>query len=414
MQAEILSVGTELLLGEIADSNAEYISQRLKESGVDVYRRVTIGDNLARLSGAFKEAMERADIVIATGGLGPTSDDLTAQALASATGRRLLFHAGAWESIAKRFQRLGRDPSESQRKQALIVEGGSFFGNPEGTAPGQFIFCEGKLAALLPGPPREMAPMFENSLMPLIKQQFPSLIPLWSKNLRLAGLPEASVGEMLGDLMESSNPSVAPYAGLGEVRLRIAARGKDPEETCRIGQAMEMRVRERLKDYIYGENQETLEEACGHLLARGGWTLAVSESVTGGLVSHRLTQVPGSSRYFKMGIVAYHPSVKSTVLGLARDTVVKHQAVNPEVAGAMAANVSALAGTKIGLSTTGFAGPEGGTSEEPVGTVYTGLSHPGGTILDRRTFSGSRARVKEYAAGRALYVLWDFLKRNRS
>ncbi len=413
MQAEILSVGTELLLGEIADSNAQYISQRLKESGVDVYRRVTVGDNLARLSGAFKEAMERADIVIATGGLGPTSDDLTAQALASAMGRKLLFHEGAWESIAKRFQTLDRVPSESQKKQAFIVEGGSFFENPEGTAPGQFILYEGKIAALLPGPPREMVPMFENSLVPLIRREFPNLVPLWIKDLRLAGLPEASVGEMLGDLMESSNPSVAPYAGLGEVRLRIAARGDDPEDTYRIGHAMEACVRERLKDYIYGKDQETLEEACGHLLARGGWTLAVSESVTGGLVSHRLTQVPGSSRYFKMGIVAYHPSVKSTVMGLARDAVIKNQAVNPEVAKAMAENVRALAGTKIGLSTTGFAGPEGGTSEEPVGTVYTGLSYPGGTIAHRRIFSGSRARVKEYAAGRALYVLWDFLKGNK-
>ncbi len=409
MQAEILSVGTELLLGEIADSNAQCISQRLKETGVDVFRRVTVGDNKGRLTEAFKEALKRADLVIATGGLGPTSDDITAECLATALGRKLSFHQGAWDSISRRLIKLGREPGDNQKKQAYVVEGGGFFENPEGTAPGQFVLTGGKLAALLPGPPGEMVPMLQNHLIPLIKREFKDLVPLWTKDLKLSGLSEALLGETLGDLMEQGNPSVAPYASLGDLRLRIAARGKDLKESKEAVLKTERIIRERLKEHIYGENDDTLERVCGDLMAKKGLTLAVSESVTGGLLAHRLTMVPGSSRYFKMGLVAYHPAIKATVLGLSRDAVEKNMAVNPEVAVAMAENVRALAGAKIGLSTTGFAGPEGGTPQEPVGTVYVGLSHPGGSSHYRQAFSGSRARIKEYAASRALYVLWAHL-----
>ena len=253
MQAEIISVGTEVLLGEILDTNAQYISTRLKDIGIDVYRRVTIGDNKKRLKACFAEALSRADVVIATGGLGPTDDDITAECLASAIGKNVSFNAAAWEHMMNWFSRWGRQPGDVEKKQAFVIEEGNFFPNDSGTAPGQYVFVDGKLCVILPGPPREMTPMFENSVIPLIKKTFPNLIPLFTTNLKLIGLPEAKVGEVVRDLMESSNPTLAPYAGSWEVRLRIAARGKSVEESKELVAGMERKVRERLNDYIWGE-----------------------------------------------------------------------------------------------------------------------------------------------------------------
>jgi len=410
VNAEILSVGTELLLGEIVDTNAQYISARLKSIGVDVYRRVTVGDNPARLTTAFREAMGRASIIVATGGLGPTDDDITAACLAEAIGRRLEFREDAWETILRWFAKSGRTPGDPERKQACIVEGGAFFANRVGTAPGQAVLSGGNLFVLLPGPPSEMIPMFETEVVPLIRKTYPGLVPLVSRSLNLVGIPEARVGEMVKDLMESTNPTVAPYVGLGEVRLRIAARGRGQKESQEMVAQMEEKLRQRLDGYIYGKDEETLEEAVGKLLERKGLTLGVAESVTGGLVCHRITTTPGSSRYFKMGLVAYSPKVKVSCLSVSPKDAEKHDAVNPEVAKSMASGVRDLAGADIGLSTTGFAGPGGGTAEEPLGTVYVGLSYKDRLLVDRAVFPGKRDRVKALGAQRALYCLWKFLK----
>jgi nicotinamide-nucleotide amidase len=292
----------------------------------------------------------------------------------------------------------------------MLVQGGVVLHNRFGTAPGQAVLADGKLAAALPGPPREMIPMLENELLPLLKRHFPGLRPIESRNLRLVGVPESRVGEELRDLMESSNPTLAPYVGTAELRLRIAAKAHSTGEARRMIAGVEAEVRRRLGDSIYGADTDSLESVCGQLLVRGGLTLAVAESVTGGLVAHRITLVPGSSRYFKMGVVAYHNAVKVTSLGVPKDAVAKNDAVNPDVAGAMAEGVRALAGAKIGLATTGFAGPDGGTPEEPVGTVYTAVAYEGGVVLDRQVYAGTRASVKEYAAQRALILLWQYLK----
>lgn len=410
MQAEVLSVGTELLLGEITDTNAQFISARLKESGIDVYRRTTVGDNPARLLASFSEALERAGIVIATGGLGPTDDDLTASALAASLGRRLVWSEEAWDWTLQWFQRRGRTPTESDRKQAMIVEGGIALKNSNGTAHGQAVLAGGKLAAILPGPPREMIPMLETQVLPLIRQTFPGLVPLFSKDLKLIGIGESKVGETVRDLMGRSNPSLAPYAGTGEVRLRIAAKGASALEAQEMIAGVEAEVRSRLGEFIYGAGKDTLESACGDLLTKRGLTVAVAESVTGGLVAHRLTLVPGSSRYFRMGVVAYHPSVKVTCLGVSGEAASRNDAVNPEVTRSMAEGVRALSGAKIGLSTTGFAGPDGGTPEEPVGTIYTAVAHEGGVTVDRQVYGGPRGTVKDNAAQRALYLLWNLVR----
>ncbi len=410
VQAEVLSVGTELLLGEITDTNAQVISARLKDAGIDVYRRITVGDNPARLAASFSEALGRAGVVIATGGLGPTDDDVTAAALAAAVGRKLVFHEEAWSWTLEWFKRRGRVPTESDRKQAMIVEGGIPLRNGNGTAPGQAVLVDGKLAAILPGPPREMVPMLETQVLPLIRSSFPGLSPLYSRDLKLVGIGESKVGETLRDLMERSNPTLAPYVGTAEVRLRIAARGESEEAARKMIFGVETEVRSRLSDFIYGADKDTLESVCGEVLTKKGLTLAIAESVTGGLVAHRVTLVPGSSRYFRMGVVAYHPSIKVTCLGVPGEAASRKDAVNPEVAKSMAEGVRALAGARIGLATTGFAGPDGGTPEEPVGTVYTAVAYEGGAAIDRQVFGGPRATVKDYAAQRALYVLWNYLR----
>ena len=408
-----MSIGTELLLGEITDTNAQYISARLREIGVSVYRRETLGDNRSRLTGAFREALGRASLVIATGGLGPTDDDVTAECLAAALGLPLEFHDGAWEDMLEWFRVRGRTPSAADRKQAMIVRGGIPFRNKVGTAPGQAILTGGKLACVLPGPPREMIPMFEEHLLPLIRSTFTDLIPLYIKNLKLAGLPESKVGEAIEDLMDSSNPTVAPYVSRGEIRIRIAAGNKDLAESRKMVAQVAEEVKKRLRDYIYGEDDDTLESVIGEMISRRGLSIAVAESVTGGLVAHRLTNVPGSSRYFKMGMVAYNPAIKATCLGVPDEALREDEAVNAETAVSMASGVRALSGARIGLATTGFAGPTGGTKKEPVGTVYVAVCDDRGTEVERYIYTGSRTDVKEYGAGRALYVLWRRLMRSR-
>ncbi|MGE5578602.1 MAG: competence/damage-inducible protein A [Bacillota bacterium] len=410
MHAEVLSVGTELLLGEITDTNAQEISARLKEAGIDVYRRVTVGDNMARLQASFSEALGRADVVIATGGLGPTDDDLTAEALAVAMGRKLVFDETAWSWTRSWFERRGRAPTESDRKQAMIIEGGMALRNFNGTAPGQAVVTDGKVAAILPGPPREMIPMLQDQVLPLISSQFPHLAPLHCRDLKLVGIGESRVGEVVRDLMRCSNPTLAPYAGSGEVRLRIAAKSQSPKEATAMLDRVEAEVRSRLQEYVYGTGDATLESVCGDLLAKKGLTLAIAESVTGGLIAHRVTLVPGSSRYFRMGVVAYDPAVKVTCLGVSGEAVRKNDAVSADVARDMALGVKTLAGAKIGLATTGFAGPDGGTPDEPVGTVYTAVASADGVTVDRQVYGGSRAAVKQYASQRALYMLWTTVR----
>jgi len=409
LEAEILSIGTELLLGEIPDTNAQYISSRLRDVGVNVYRRITVGDNPNRLTMAFEESIQRADIVMSTGGLGPTEDDVTAQCLAAALKRELVFSEDAWESIVRSLKARGRTPSQLDKKQAYIVNGGFFIPNSIGTAPGQGIVVDDKLIIILPGPPHEMQPMFENQVLPLIKERYPNLVPIKYVDLKVVGLPEAKVAEAISDLLKSQNPTVATYTGLGEVRVRIAATGQNQDESRSLIDQMEKEIRRRLKTHVYGRGDETLEEVVGRILRKRGLTLAVAESVTGGLICHRITEVPGSSRYFKMGMVAYHPDVKASNLGIPMESIQKDQAVNEETAKDMAQSIRLLAGADLGLSTTGFAGPEGGTENAPVGTVYIGLSSKQEELVEKILYPSSRSRVKAYAAQQGLYVLYKFL-----
>ncbi len=410
MHAEILSIGTELLLGEIVDTNAQYISSRLRDIGVNVFRRTTIGDNPVRVTAAFEDLIKRADIVISTGGLGPTDDDVTAQCLASALKTNLSFNQDAWNDMRKKFIKRGRASDSSGKKQAYIVDGGFFLPNRVGTAPGQAIKVDNKLIVMLPGPHGEMVSMFDDYVIPVIRKYFRNLTPIRYTNLKIVGLPEEKVAQELSDLLNLSNPTVAPYAGNGQVRLRIAARGTDQNQVATLIAKAEKEVRKRLGHHVYGKDEETLESVIGKLLSRRGLTLAVAESITGGLINHRLTEVPGSSKYVKMGMVAYGPEIKISSLGVPPRYVYKDQAVNEEAVRAMAESIRLLAGTDFGLATTGFAGPDGGNENVAVGTVYIGLNHKrSGTVTDKIVYPSSRSRTKMYAAQRALYVLYRFL-----
>ncbi|HHY34024.1 MAG TPA: competence/damage-inducible protein A [Firmicutes bacterium] len=411
MKAEVLSVGTELLLGEILDTNAQYLSRELQSLGFDLYHRVTVGDNVERLRRAFESAIARADLVVSSGGLGPTSDDVTCEALARALGRDLVFSEEAWEMVKAQLDVRGRSPCDSDRKQALLVSGATFVPNRVGTAPGQVVTDGGKTVVLLPGPPREMIPMWEKDVRPVIQRNFPGLKPLFSKDLKLVGIPEALVQEAIGDLFQSPDPTVAPYVGLGGVRLRVATRDSDERQAhARIGQMVET-IRSKLGKYIYGSDGDELESVVGELLVRKGLSLAVAESCTGGLVAHRITSVPGASRYFKMGLVAYGPRAKRECLGVKREDVERDDAVNPEVAVSMARGIRALAAADIGLSTTGFAGPSGGAPNAPVGTVYIGLAWPDGNYVEVQRYPGDRSTVISRGAQAALALLWRFLAR---
>ena len=404
--AEVLAIGTEMLLGELVDTNTAWISRRLAALGVGIYRHTTVGDNLGRIAAALQEAASRADLVITTGGLGPTSDDLTNEALARATGRRMVEYAEAREHVERKFREFGRKPSPSNYKQALFPEGTTLIPNPLGTAMGALLESDGTLFATLPGVPQEMRGMFEETLVPLIRERSEGAIV--SRTLWFVGLGESALAERVQDLLDAENPTVAPLAGQGKVRLRITARAATPEEAERQIEPVAREILSRLGRYYFGEDEETLESVVGRLLTEKGRTLALAESCTGGLLAKRLTDIPGSSRYFKEGLVTYSNEAKERLLGVPRELLVRYGAVSEEVARAMAEGVRRLADSDYGLSVTGIAGPEGGTPEKPVGLVWVGLADAGGTRAEKlnlTAWSRSREAIRERSASGAFDLL---------
>ena len=294
--AEIVTIGTEMLLGDLVDTNTAWISQRLASLGVSMYRHTTVGDNNERIIGALKDAASRADLVVTTGGLGPTSDDLTNACLGTLTGRPMVEYPEARRHIDEKFAKFGREPTPSNYKQALFPEGTRLIPNPLGTAPGALVEWEGTLFATLPGVPAEMKRMFEETLEPLIREHSDGSIV--SKTLHFAGIGESALAEKVQEFLDASDPTVAPLAGQGRVRLRITTRAATEEEAHgKIG-PVEKEILDRLGEYFYGEDEETLESSVGRLLSERGATVALAESCTGGLISKRLTDIAGSSAYF--------------------------------------------------------------------------------------------------------------------
>lgn len=405
MRAEILSVGTELLLGQITDTNAAYIARELAALGIDVYFKQTVGDNPQRIQDTLRLALGRADAVLVTGGLGPTEDDLTVEAVAQALGEELVENPQVSDHVRRFFAARGRSPTPNVFKQALIPRNARVIPNTRGTAPGIHLERDGKMIFIMPGVPFEMEGMMRDYIIPVLRARTSGLI-IQSLVLRVTGEGESAVEMRIKDLLAGTAPTIAPYAKLGEVHLRLTAKGTAEVAAAQLA-AGERLVRERLGDLVYGRDDETLEAVVGGMLAARRETLAVAESCTGGLLAQRLTMVPGSSAYFIEGVVAYSDEAKRALLGVPASWLEAHGAVSAPVAEAMAEGIRSQAGTTYALSITGIAGPSGGTEEKPVGLVYLGLADAKG-VQHRRLALGAQAGregIRHLAAQAALNLL---------
>jgi nicotinamide-nucleotide amidase len=408
VNAEIIGIGTEILLGQIANSNAQWISQRLAEIGLDVLHHVAVGDNEERIAEAVRAALSRADVVIATGGLGPTGDDITRQGLAAALGLRLDRRREIEEFLREKFRRMGREMPGSNLVQADVPEGARYILPDRGTAPGLALEVDGRRVYAVPGVPAEMREMMQGTILPeLSKLVGPST--LVSRVLRVTGIPEARVGEMLEDIFRSStNPTVAYLASAGEVRVRLSAKASTREEAETLLGPVETAVRQRLGDAVFGADEEELESVVGRLLSERELRLACAESLTGGGLAARITSVQSASAYFAGGAVTYAPDAKRAVLGVSPETIREHGTVSRECALEMARGARRAFGAEVALSTTGVAGPEPLEGKEP-GTVWVALAAE--DAEEARTFRapGDREQVRRWTEQAALDLLRKYL-----
>lgn len=407
MIAEILCVGTELLLGDIVNTNAQYLSKRLAEIGVSVYHQTVVGDNEERVKEAYDLAFNRADIVINTGGLGPTKDDLTKEMACAYFNKKLVLHEDILENLEKCFEKMNKPMPPNNKKQAYFPEGGIIIPNHNGTAPGCIINENNKIVVLLPGPPTEMKPMFEETVVPYLSKFSDGV--LHSKVLRIMGIGESGAEEKIKDIIEGQkNPTIAPYAKSGEMIFRITSKGKDLEDAKKLIEPMENELRKRFGEDIYGEGEETsIEEVVAKLLMEQHLTIATAESCTGGMVAARLINYSGISEVFMDGAVTYSNEAKMNRLGVKKETLDKYGAVSPQVAEEMALGIAKTSNTNVGISTTGIAGPGGGSEEKPVGLVYIGVAINGKVINKKLNINGTR----EYVRIRATLCLLDALRR---
>ncbi|MBI2844148.1 MAG: competence/damage-inducible protein A [Armatimonadetes bacterium] len=412
MRAEIVSVGTELLLGQIVDTNAAHLSRILSELGIDVYYRSTVGDNLDRIVDAIRLALSRSDLVFTIGGLGPTEDDLTKEAVAKALGVELALDEESANWIREFFAARGLTMPERNLKQALGPKTGEgrILLNEVGTAPGAIFEKDGKIVIILPGPPGEFATMIERGVVPYLREKtagVPALIK--SRVLKIAGLGESAVEERVRDLIGTRNPTVAPLAHLGEIHLRITAKAEDAATADRMIREVESKLRDRLGDYVFGADEDTIEQVILERLVDLRLTVSFAESCTGGLLSHRITNISGSSAAFIAGIVSYSNESKSRFLGVPAELIERHGAVSGEAAKAMASGVRVAVGTSIGMGITGIAGPGGGTPTKPVGLVYIALSAEDIDTSEEYRFAGTRLDIKQRASQAALAMLRRYL-----
>ncbi len=413
MIGEIICVGTELLLGQITNTNARFLAARLSELGIDAYYQQVVGDNRARLRQALELALSRSDLVIAGGGLGPTEDDITKEVVSEVLGVPLVPDPAVAEHILAVLRGHGSQVVEAAvAKQSLVPEGALVFRNPVGTAPGLLVSKGGKHVAMLPGPPQELEPIVTQHLAPALEKILAaqgSRSYLFSRLVKFCHLGEPAVEEAVRDLIRSGNPTVAPYVGIGETHLRVTAKAGSPEQARRLVEEMVEVIRSRpaLRPYVFGVDDETIAAACGKALLARRLTCVLAESLTGGLVGHLLTEVPGSSRYFDRGLVVYSNQAKTDLAAVDPAIIEAHGAVSEETALAMARGALAASGAGIAVSLTGIGGPDGGSEGKPTGLVYIALSGAGGDDECRRyVFTGNRWLVKQRSAHRALVLLW--------
>lgn len=394
MSAEIICIGTELLLGDILNTNCQYLAQELAKLGIPHYYQTVVGDNLSRIHQVLQTAISRSSILIFTGGLGPTPDDLTTEAIASFFNTPLVEAPEIIEDISRKFTAVGREMTPSNRKQALVPQGAITLPNQTGTAPG-IIWQpqEGLTILTFPGVPSEMYPMWQDTAVPFLKQQGWGKDIIYSEMMRFRGIGESALAEKVAHLFDFDNPTVAPYAGQGEVRLRVAAKAASKTQAQEMIKPVTTEIKKIAGLNYFGSDDDTLASVVGKLLQDAQQTLSVAESCTGGGLGAMLTETPGSSSYFLGGVIAYANQVKTGQLKVNEQDLEQHGAVSRIIAGQMALGVKQLLQTDWGIGITGIAGPSGDTKNKPIGLVYVGLATPDGkTITEKYRFGKRRGR----------------------
>lgn len=401
---ELISVGTEILLGDILNTDAQYLSIELAKLGISVIHQSTVGDNRERLLAQLDEAAKRSDIIILSGGLGPTPDDLTKEVCCEFFGKEMFLHEPTVEKIKKYFSSKGIEMAQNNLKQAMLPKDCVIFPNDNGTAPGMAIEKDGVHILVLPGPPRELKPMFQNCAVPYLMQFSDRIIV--SHNIRTFGIGESSMAERVNDLFDAQNPTVAPYAKDGEALLRVTAMAKTKEDAESLCEPIIEEIKKRLDAYVYGVDYNCIEEAAVGMLKEHHLKVATAESCTGGLIAKRITDVPGASEVFECGIISYANEIKHRVLGVSEDDLNKYGAVSEPVAKQMAQGALKVSGADIAVSVTGIAGPDSDSTGKPVGLVYIGLADKENVwVREIRTSRRDRSYNRYVSASNALDMI---------
>ncbi len=405
MTVELISVGTELLLGNIVNTNAAYLAEKCADLGLSCFYQSVVGDNEERLGAVLKAALERSDIVILSGGLGPTEDDLTKEVSAKVMGRQLVMHESSKKRIEEYFTSRNMELTENNWKQAMMPEGAIAVNNENGTAPGVIIEDGEKKVILLPGPPNEMIPMFEKSIMPYLEGSDPEVI--YSQTVKICGIGESKAETLIKDMIDSqSNPTIATYAKNCEVHLRVTAKAAGEKEAKKLVKPVVKELKNRFGPCIYTTNADiTLEKAVVDLLIANKLTVSTVESCTGGMLAARLINVSGVSDVYKSGYITYSNKAKRRILGIKKGLLEKKGAVSEEVAKEMAKGAAAISRAEVAVSITGIAGPGGGTEEKPVGLVYIACNVCGKIKVRKYNFKGNRAKIRETAVSSALILM---------
>ena len=405
MTVELISVGTELLLGNIVNTNAAYLAEKCADIGLSCYYQSVVGDNEERMTAVLKTALERSDVVILSGGLGPTEDDLTKEVAAKVMGRQLYMHEPSRQHIEAYFKRRNMEVTNNNWKQAMMPEGAIIVENENGTAPGVIIEGEGKKVLLLPGPPNELVPMFEKSMLPYLSGKETSTI--YSQTVKICGVGESKAETMIKDLIDGqTNPTIAPYAKNCEVHLRVTAKAGDEKEAKKLVEPVVKELKRRFEGNVYTTDVGiTLEKAVVDLLAANRLTVSTAESCTGGLLAGRLINVAGVSEVYKSGYITYSNRAKREILGVKKGLLEKKGAVSEEVAIEMAKGAAAISKAEVTVAVTGIAGPGGGTEEKPVGLVYIACNVCGKITVKKYNFNGNRAKIRETTVSSALILM---------
>ncbi|MFN0088076.1 MAG: competence/damage-inducible protein A [Blastocatellia bacterium] len=405
LNAEIIAIGSEMLTPFRVDTNSLWLTERLNSMGIEVKLKTVVGDDEARLEEMVGDAMRRSEIVISTGGLGPTEDDITRKIFARALKRRLILREEILESLRARFARRGMPMPEINARQALVIEGAEVLANNNGSAPGMMLTDGECTVVMLPGPPRELKPMFNDSVAPALKGRAGDLY-IVRRKLSIYGLTESRTDELAAPVYTKyQNPSTTILFKDGQIELHLTAQAHSQAEAARLNDELAGKLEEALGEYVFSRSDQTLEEVVGELLQWRGYTVSTAESCTGGLVAGRITEVPGSSAYFPEGVVTYSNEAKTALLGVPKEMIEEHGAVSEPVARAMAEGIRRRAGTTFGLSVTGIAGPGGGTEEKPVGLVYLALADDTETAARRLVFPGDRQFIRMLTVNAALDLL---------